>query len=53
MGYAATLFAPQIEQAINTKEDVEILESLFAGSNAYVENHALRCVKLSKIIDLI
>ncbi|DAZ85564.1 TPA_asm: hypothetical protein [Altiarchaeum virus] len=31
MGYAITTFAIYIEQAINTKEDYEVLNGLFMG----------------------
>ena len=40
-------------QAINTKEDVEILNGLMQGNHAYEELHTLSCVKIAKIIDLI
>ena len=53
MGNATTVFAEYIPQAINTKEDVEILNGLTQGNHAWEEIHALRCVKFAKIIDLI
>lgn len=42
-----------IAQAINTKEDSEILNALMQGNHTHEEIHALRCVKYAKIIDLI
>lgn len=41
-----------IKEAINSKEDFEILNGLTQGNHAYEEIHALRCVKYAKIIDL-
>ena len=53
MGHAETTFAAYLDQCINTKEDVEILNGLTQGNHAWEEIHALRCVKFAKIIDLI
>ena len=42
-----------IAQAVNTKEDVEVLNGLTQGNHAWEEIHALRGIKVAKILDLI
>jgi hypothetical protein len=44
--------AYNVQQAVNTKEEAEVLESLFAGTHAYQDSKTLRDVKASKIIDM-
>lgn len=41
------------EQAINTKEEAEVLNGLFMGNYLYEERKTIRDVKLSKLIDMI
>lgn len=53
MGHAITVFGEHLAEAINTKEDVEVLNGLTQGNHAWEEIHALRCVKYAKIIDMI
>lgn len=53
MGHAITVFAEYLAEAVNTKEDVEVLNGLTQGNRAWEEDHALRCVKLGKIIDML
>jgi len=53
MGYAIDQFGDYKPQAINTKEDVEVLEALFMGNHTYEEKAALRQVKMAKLIDML
>ncbi|DAZ85563.1 TPA_asm: hypothetical protein [Altiarchaeum virus] len=52
MGYAITTFTAYIAQAINTKEDYEVLNGLFMGNHEAEEDHALRNLKFGKIVDM-
>lgn len=53
MGNALDVFGDYKSQAVNTKEDLELLNGVTQGNHAWEEIHALRCVKYAKIIDLI
>ena len=53
MGYALDTFQEFKNQAVNTKEDVEVLEALFLGNHTYEEKATIRQVKLAKLVDMI
>ena len=53
MGYAVDTFGENKAQAINTKEDYNIVEGLFLGNKLYEEKETVRIVGLSKIFDMI
>ena len=53
MGYARDLFGEYINQAVNTKEDYEILNGLTIGNKTYEEKETVRTVKVAKIIDML
>ena len=40
-------------QAINTKEDLEVLNGLTQGNHAWEELHVLRCIKQAKFNEMI
>ena len=44
---------PNIEQAINPKEEAEILNSLFLGSEVYEHRKMIRDMKLAKLVDML
>jgi len=43
----------KVDQAINTKEHVEVLNALFLGNHVYEEFTTERQVKLAKLIDML
>jgi hypothetical protein len=53
MGYARDVFGEYINQAVNTKEDYEILNGLTIGNKTYEEKETVRTVKVAKIIDML
>jgi hypothetical protein len=53
MGYANDILGEFKAQAINTKEDYEILNGLTLGNKTYEEKETVRTVKVAKIIDML
>jgi len=43
----------KVDQAINTKEHVEVLNALFLGNHIYEDFTTERQIKLAKLIDML